>query len=186
MGHHGLRRATHFVGGQPQLLLGGEYRANGRRIGIAVHEVIDEPLGFLGAQVVPSDQLGEDRLPCDFGHDALLGAVARLYCCSDAANCNDWTFPHVRTSISRNGPSKILQKRKPPPITVGGGYVMSKSATQRITARSGHGTSCTYDRNRTGTGRSCRFPGRCGHPPTGSAAPRSSDACWPEPCLRRG
>ncbi len=55
-----------------------------------------------------------------------------------------------------------------------------------ITARSGRGTSCTYVPNHTGTERSCRFPGRCGRPTTGNAVPRSSDACWPEPCLRRG
>ena len=75
--YHGFGRSANLARGQTELLLGCQNRANGRRIGIAVHEVIDEPLGFLGAQVVPSDQLGEDRLPCDFGHDTLLDASAR-------------------------------------------------------------------------------------------------------------
>ena len=92
MRDHGLGRATHFVGGQSQLLLGGKHRAHGSRIGVTVHEVIDEPLGFLRAQVVPSDQLGENRLPCDFGHNALLGAPIRLLC-DLSPNCNDSVFP---------------------------------------------------------------------------------------------
>ena len=75
--HHRLGRAAYLIGGQAELLLRGEHRANGRRISVAAHKVIDEPLGFLGAQMVPSDQLGEDRLPCDFGHDTLLDASAR-------------------------------------------------------------------------------------------------------------
>ena len=49
VGDHGLRRAADFIGSQSQLLLGGEHRADGGRIGVAVHEVINEPLGFLGA-----------------------------------------------------------------------------------------------------------------------------------------
>ena len=75
--YHGFGRSANLARGQTELLLGCQNRANGRRIGVAAHKVIDEPLGFLGAQMVPSDQLGEDRLPCDSGHDALLDASAR-------------------------------------------------------------------------------------------------------------
>ena len=76
MGDHGLGRSTHLIRSQAKLLLGCQNRTDGRRISVAVHKVIGEPLGFLGTQMVPSDQLGEDRLPCDFSHDALLDASA--------------------------------------------------------------------------------------------------------------
>ena len=81
MGDHGLCGATHLVGGQSQLLLHGERGTHGGRIGVALHQVVDEPLRFLSAQVVSPDQLGENRLPCDLGHDALLGVSSRRVIC---------------------------------------------------------------------------------------------------------
>ena len=55
-----------------------------------------------------------------------------------------------------------------------------------ITLRSGRGTSCTCDRNHTGTARSWTCRGTYGRRTTGSSAPRSSGACWRVPCLRHG
>lgn len=55
-----------------------------------------------------------------------------------------------------------------------------------ITLRSGRGTSCTCDRNHTGTARSWTCRGTYGRRTTGSSAPRSSGACWRAPCLRHG
>ena len=46
---HGLGRTAHLVRGQAQLLLGGEYRTHCGRIGVAIHQVINEPLGLLRA-----------------------------------------------------------------------------------------------------------------------------------------
>ncbi len=70
MGGHRLGRATDLIRRQAQLLLRGEHGSHGGGIGIALHQVVDEPLGFLGVQMVAPNQLREDRLPCDLGHDA--------------------------------------------------------------------------------------------------------------------
>ena len=77
VGDHGLGGATHLVGGQSQLLLHGERRTHGGRVRVALHQVIHGPLRFLSSKVVSPDQLGENRLPCDLGHDALLGVSLR-------------------------------------------------------------------------------------------------------------
>ena len=74
---HGLGGATHLVGGQSQLLLHGERRTHGGRVRVALHQVVHKPLRFLSSKVVSPDQLGENRLPCDLGHDALLGVSLR-------------------------------------------------------------------------------------------------------------
>ena len=73
VGDHGLGGTTHLVGGQSQLLLHSERGTHGGRIGVTLHQVVHEPLRFLSSKVVSPDQLGENRLPCDLGHDALLG-----------------------------------------------------------------------------------------------------------------
>ncbi len=63
MRHHGLGGAAHLLGGQTQLLLGCEHRSHRSGIRIALHQIIDEPFGFLGAEVASANQFGQNRLP---------------------------------------------------------------------------------------------------------------------------
>ncbi len=69
MRHHRLCGTSDLIGRQSELLLCREHGTDGCRVGVALHEVIDEPLGFLGSQVIALHELGENRFPCDVGHD---------------------------------------------------------------------------------------------------------------------
>ena len=72
--HHRVGSAAHLLGGQPQQLLRGEDGTHRRGIGVALHQIVDEPPRLPRAQVIAGNQLGEDRFPCDLSHHALLEA----------------------------------------------------------------------------------------------------------------
>ena len=134
---------------------------------------------------------------CHSPHSSAPPIVIRL--------CRHWFLTTIPSMSSNSGHPCCRNVRTPrgslwhractvelraAPIEMGAALNASTGYRNRpdslITARSGRGTSCTCDRNRRGTERSCRCRGTYGRRPTGSSALRSSAACWLEPCLRRG
>ena len=98
MRDHRLGGAGHLLLRQAELLLRGEHGAHRGRVGVAAHQVIDEPLRLFRGQVLPAHEFAQIRLPCDLFHSAPYGLRhnADVVTHSLGNPCNK----HVSTPIS--------------------------------------------------------------------------------------